>query len=121
MIDTSDIREVEAYGAGDIAETLFLTDASGARLACTLCYLRVHWASGSGTATLKVSVDDERGSDFDVDLYARAARGNGADLNLINNNLPGWRIRAASAYKVSWTDPGTATWSIVVGLKQVKA
>jgi hypothetical protein len=120
MLDTCHIREVKGYGSGNMAETLFLQDAAGNRIASALRYLRVHYASGSGTAALTIGIDDERGADWDVEMFTRAARGNGADLHFVNAHPAMWRIGELSAYTLTWTDPGMSTWSYVAGLEPVK-
>lgn len=120
MLDTCNIREVRGYGSGNMAETLFLQDDAGNRRASALRYLRVHFASGSGTAPLTIGIDDERGPDWDVDMFTRAARGNGADLNFVNAHPMVWRIGERGAYTLTWTDPGTSTWSYVAGMEPVK-
>lgn len=106
-----------ASGSGDIDETFSLN------LHFRLVFVRCHFAGGSGTSELRISVDSGQGSGYDTRLYTVRVAGVGADVNLRltgrETALPSpWALQPGDAFRINWTspDPGNTTWGLEVGM-----
>lgn len=108
---------IRATGTGDMNEALSLD------LKWRLVYLRCHFAGGTGTAPMTLSLDSSAGSAYDAKLFTLTAAGAGADVNL---RIEGddtldpspWTFQTGDALSIAWTNPdsGNLTWGLEVGL-----
>jgi hypothetical protein len=122
MVLAEELRRAEvipfrAAGNANMDETFSLTGPY------RLIYVRCHFAGGTGTAALDITVDSAAGPEYDVELTSGKSSGINFDLNF---RVPGadvpmpssWVIHAGDALRFTWTnpDPGNMTWGLEVGL-----
>lgn len=87
-----------------------------------LVFVRIHFAGGSGTATVTLSLDSVAGEEFDVQLLTTDECGPGEDLNLtpaageLVEPSP-WSFQPGDGLRLRRTAPdGTSgTWGVEVG------
>ena len=106
-----------ASGSGDIDETF------GLNRKYRLVYIRCHFAGGTGTASLHVSVDSGVASAYDTRLFTVTQAGTGSDVHLRmgggdSGEPAAWTFQGDDHLRIEWTNPdgGNMTWGLEVGL-----
>lgn len=105
-----------ATGSSHVAETF------GLAVNWTLCFVRCHFASGSGSADFVIGLDSVLAAAYDVTLYTVEAVG--VDTWDVSFRLgtpdtgdpSAWEFRAGDLLTYAWTNPGGQTWGLTVGM-----
>ncbi|MCC7291929.1 MAG: hypothetical protein IT449_07705 [Phycisphaerales bacterium] len=103
----------QATGNGSISHTFKLDRKF------RLVYVRCHFSSGLGTAAMKISVSSASGSAYNTLLQTITGVGVGTDVNQRMDALTEpspWTFQQGDSVKVEWTNPGTTSWGLEVGL-----
>lgn len=113
-----DITEVASAGTGT---QITSATAPGIQLTGSQwrpVYMRVHFASSSGTAALAISLDSASGSGYDAELHNEAGLGVGADFffKIPREDRLAWTFQDGDKLVVDWTNPATVNWGMVWGL-----
>jgi hypothetical protein len=104
-------------GSADIDETFSLD------CRFRVVFVRCHFAGGTGTSALTISVDSVAGSAYDSRLFTITQAGINQDVNFrlgadeITEPSP-WTFQAGDTIRIQWTNPdsGNMTWGLEVGL-----
>ena len=125
MIDPNKLVIMRDGGTANMGDLSFKPADTEARFsipgeAFALVFLRIHFASGSGSADVVINVDSRHASQFDTALYTLNARGVGVDVNfrVPEDELAHWVFQAGDVMVLTWTNPasGTTSWGAEVGL-----
>ena len=88
-----------------------------------LVFVRCHFAGGSGSAALSISLDSVEGAAYDTRLFTMTQAGVDHDvqLRIAADELAepsAWVFQPADAIRVQWANPdsGQMTWGLEVGL-----
>lgn len=88
-----------------------------------LVFIRCHFAGGSGTAPLTISLDSAQGSAHDTLLFTIIKAGTGRDVHLRipadeSRDPSPWTFQTGDSIRIQWTnaDWGNTTWGLEVGL-----
>ena len=106
-----------ASGSADIDETFSLD------CRFRLVFVRCHFAGGTGTSALTISVDSWEGSAYDSRLFRITQAGTNQDVNFrigadeVTEPSP-WTFQAGDTVRIQWTNPdsGNMSWGLEVGL-----
>ena len=106
-----------ASGSADIDETFSLD--------CwfRLVFVRCHFAGGTGTSGITISVDSGDGAAYDTRLFTITQAGPNQDVNWrigadeVAEPSP-WTFQAGDSVRIQWTNPesGNMSWGLEVGL-----
>ncbi len=131
MIDPNKIVIMRDGGTADMGDLSFNPTTTRAQFwvkdgsAFAPVFIRVHFASGSGTADVRLNVDSRNESQFDVVLFTFnergiASTGLAADINyrLPEEQLVHWLFQSGDKMTLTWTNPdtGNMSWGAEVGL-----
>lgn len=106
-----------ASGSADIDETFSLD------CRFRLVFVRCHFAGGTGTSAVTISVDSGEGSAYDSRLFTITQAGTNQDVNFrigadeVTEPSP-WTFQAGDSVRIQWTNPdsGNMSWGLEVGL-----
>ena len=106
-----------ASGSADIDETFSLD------CRFRLVFVRCHFAGGTGTSAVTISVDSGEGSAYDTRLFTITQAGTNQDVNFrigtdeVTEPSP-WTFQAGDSVTIRWTNPdsGNMSWGLEVGL-----
>ena len=119
MIQPDSILSYTRGGTGNI-DVLFRPETKdGSRPAFVFNHLRAHFET-TPTNNLTISVDSDDGTQFDCKLRVESATDD-LNIRIPQHELKDWIIRENDYLRIQWTNPGSISWGLEIGLIPISA